>query len=254
MSKSLKSWKSTAILALSASALAAFGVATTYGKARAAATPPPQGGYTVQAGPGGTIQGKILWVGKPVRPQKISVTQDRSVCGNMKEMYPVQVANGGVENAVVWIDNITHGKAFSFPKPVLDQKGCMFVPPVVLMAPGKLEVINSDSVTHNVHIFARFNRESNHMMAPGSSPVELTLMRPETVMVSCDIHTWMKGSIVIAKNPYYALTQSGGAFQLTDVPAGTYQLKVWQQKLGTRDQQVTVQAGKTTTVTFKLGS
>jgi plastocyanin len=246
-------WKYPVWFATAASALAVVGLLATYAKAHAAALP-PQGGYTVQSVPGGTITGKLLWVGKPVRPQKLDVTVNRSACGDMKMIYPVRVEDGGVVGAVVSLDGVTHGKAFDFPKSILDQKKCMFVPDVVLMKPGKLEVLNSDSVTHNIHIYARYNRASNHMMAPGSSPVELTLMRPETVMVRCDIHPWMQGYIVIAQNPYYTLSQSGGAFTLTDVPAGTYHLKVWQPKIGTKEQSVTVQAGKTTTVTFKLGS
>lgn len=220
---------------------------------RKANAAPPQEGYTVQQVPGGTIDGKLLWVGKPEKPHRLSVTQDRSVCGNMKELYDVRVEQGGVADAVVWLDNATHGKAFDFPKPVLDQKGCMFVPPVVLMKPGQLEVLNSDQTTHNVHIIARFNRSSNNMMAPGAAPIELTLMRPEIILVRCDVHTWMQGHIVVAKNPYYAISGSGGVFKLTDVPAGTYNLKIWQNKLGTKDEQVTVQAGKTTTVAYKLG-
>ncbi len=223
-------------------------------RASRAAALSAQEGYSVQPGAGGTIQGKLLYIGKPVKPQRLAVTQDQAACGNMKIMYPVNVEQGGVAGAVVWIDNITHGKAFAFPKPVLDQKKCMFVPDVVLMKPGQLEVENSDPATHNIHIYAHFNRTSNQMMAPGSSPVELTLMRPETVMVRCDVHSWMEGYIVIAKNPYYTISGSGGAFTLTDVPPGTYQLKVWQNKLGTKEQSVTVQAGKTATVTFRLGS
>lgn len=240
-------WSATAMAALAVVCL----VAPT-GSLRAAE--PPQAGYTVQSAPGGTIQGKLLWVGKPVRPKKVDVTVNRSACGNSKIIYPIRVEDGGVTGAVVWLDNITHGKAFGFPKAILDQKKCMFVPGIVLMKPGELEVHNSDPVTHNIHIYARYNRASNHMMAPGSSPIELPLRRPETIMVRCDIHPWMQGYIVIAKNPYYALSQSGGKFTLTDVPAGTYQMKVWQPKIGTKEQSVTVQAGKTTTVTFKLGS
>ncbi len=246
----LKSWKGGALLAVAALAMVALGVGAHVAKMRAAE--PPQGGYTVQPGAGGTISGKVLYIGKPVHPQRIAVTTNRSACGSSKIFYPIEVEKGGVEGAVVWLDNVTHGKAFSYPKAVLDQKGCMFMPPIVLMGPGKLEVLNSDSVTHNVHIYARFNRESNHMMAPGSSPVELTMMRPETIKVACDIHSWMKGYIVVAKNPYYALTTDGGAFTLSDVPPGTYQIKLWQPKLGTRTEQVSVQAGKTSTVTFKV--
>lgn len=214
---------------------------------------PPQAGYTVQNSPGGTISGSLLWSGRPERPHRIAVTVNPGYCGRSMEMYDVRVEQGGVVDAVVWINNISHGKAFAFPKEVLDQKGCMFVPAVLLMKPGKLEVRNSDKITHNVHIIARYNRSSNHMMAPGAPPIELTLMRPETIQVRCDIHPWMKGYIVVAKNPYYTLSGPGGKFTLTDVPAGSYQLNVWQDKIGTKSQQVTVQAGKTSTVTFKLG-
>lgn len=220
---------------------------------RTAKALPPQAGYTVQQGSGGTITGKLLWVGKPEKAHRVAVTQDRAACGAAKETYDVRVEQGGVAGAVVWLDNATHGKAFAFPKPVLDQKGCMFVPSVVVMKPGQLEVENSDSVTHNIHIIARYNRSSNRMMAPGAAPVEVTLMRPETIQVRCDIHPWMQGYIVVAKNPYYTLSGSGGSFTLTDVPPGTYTLDAWQSKIGTKSQSVTVQAGKTATVTFKLG-
>lgn len=253
MDKTRSTWKNLAFFATAAAALAVAGVAATSLRAGSAAAP-PQAGYTVQSTAGGTIQGKLLWVGKPVKPKKLSVTQDRSACGNVKEIYPVRVENGGVAGAVVWIDNITHGKAFSFPKAVVDQKKCMFVPHVLVMKPGKVEMLNSDPVTHNIHVYAHYNRTSNHMMASGSSPIELTLRRPERVMIRCDIHPWMQGYIVVAKNPYYAISQSGGAFTLTDVPPGTYTLKIWQQKVGTKEQKVTVQAGKTATVTFKLGA
>ena len=209
-------------------------------------------GYTVQQGAGGTISGKILYSGKPVRPKKVTVTQDREVCGNMKEIYPVQVEQGGVADAVVWIDDVTHGKAFAFPAPVIDQKGCMFMPPVLLMAPGQVKVINSDKAAHNVHIYAKANRSFNQVMPPGSAPLEIPLHRPDTVIVRCDVHTWMQGYIVVAKNPYYVLSGSGGAFTLTDVPPGTYHLKVWQSALGTQEQTVTVQAGKTASANFTL--
>jgi plastocyanin len=247
-SRSERQW---AVLGVVALLLLIFGILAS--GSRNANALPPQEGYTVQQSAGGTITGKLLWAGKPPAPHRIAVTVNPSACGSMKEMYDVHVEQGGVADAVVWIDNITHGKAFDFPKPVLDQKGCMFVPPVLLMQPGQLEVENSDSVTHNVQIVARFNRSSNNMMAPGAAPIEIPLMRPESILVRCNIHPWMQGYIVVAKNPYYALSGPGGTFTLANVPAGTYTLKMWQGKLGTKDQQVTVQAGKTTTVDFKLG-
>jgi hypothetical protein len=38
------------------------------------------------------------------------------------------------------------------------------------------------------------------------------------------------------------------------VPPGKYQIKVWQETLGTQTQEATVETGKTTTVSFNLGS
>jgi hypothetical protein len=53
------------------------------------------------------------------------------------------------------------------------------------------------------------------------------------------------------QNPYYALTDNSGEFEIKDVPAGTYTLKTWDEKLKAASQQVMVEAGKTTTVEFK---
>lgn len=216
----------------------------------------PQGesvpGYTVQPGPGGTISGKILYAGPPVRPKKVTVTQDNETCGKMKEILPVQVKDGGVVDAVVWLDDVSHGKAFAFPAGALDQKGCMFMPHVVLMAPGQLKITNSDAAAHNVHLFSKSNRAFNQVMPQGSDPLSVPLFRPDTIIVRCDVHTWMQGHIIVAKNPYYALSGSGGSFTLTDVPPGTYHLKVWQETLGTQEQTVTVQAGQTASANFTL--
>ncbi len=222
------------------------------GQGSALAASPSLDGYRVQAEAGGTIRGRVLYIGKPVRPEKIIYTANLSVCGNTREVYPIRVKHGGVADAVVSIANITHGKAFDFPRPVLDQKKCMFVPSVLLMGPGRLEVENSDPIAHDVQLFARFNPESNHEMPPGGPPIELPLPHPETVTIRCNIHK-VECYVVIARNPYYALTRSGGAFTLADVPPGTYQLKVWQPELGAKVLSVTVEAGKTTTANFRLG-
>jgi len=217
---------------------------------------PPQGesvpGYTVQSGPGGTISGKILYAGPPVHPKRVNVTQDSETCGNMKEILAVQLKDGGVVDAVVWLDDVSHGKAFALPASSLDQKGCMFMPHVVLMAPGQLKITNSDAAAHNVHLFSKSNRAFNQVMPQGSDPLSVPLFRPDTVIVRCDVHTWMQGHIIVAKNPYYALSGSGGSFTLTDVPPGTYHLKVWQETLGTQEQTVTVQAGQTANANFTL--
>src|SRR5690242_12023615 len=167
--------------------------------ARSYAAPQDVPGYTVQPGAGGTISGKVLYAGKPVHAKKVTVTQDQGVCGNMKDIDPVQVQDGGVADAVVWLDDASHGKAFSFAAPVIDQKGCMFMPHVVVMAPGQLKVLNSDNAAHNVHIYSKANRGFNQVMVSGSAALEILLFRPDTAIVSCDVHNLMQGYGVCAQ-------------------------------------------------------
>ena len=49
------------------------------------------------------------------------------------------------------------------------------------------------------------------------------------------------------------MSKEDGTFEITNVPPGTYTIEVWQEKLGTQEQQVTVPPqGKTeANFTFK---
>jgi hypothetical protein len=220
-----------------------------------AAVPAPADGYAVtQVAAGGTISGKILYNGKPVRPKTFPVTQDVSVCGKSKDVYPVIVDGGGVSEAVVWLDDINSGKAYQFAAPVMDQKKCEFVPHVLVMQPGTLKMTSSDPASHNVHVFPSANREVNQVMPPQGGALEITLARPDQVKILCEIHKWMSATVIVAKNPYYVVSGSGGAYELKDVPPGKYHLKVWQESLGTQAQEVTVEAGKSAAINFNLGS
>jgi hypothetical protein len=71
------------------------------------------------------------------------------------------------------------------------------------------------------------------------------------VPLLCNVHPEMLGYVIVLQNPFCALTDTGGKFQIKNVPPGTYQLKVWNEKLEEASQQVVVTAGKPTAVEFK---
>ncbi len=205
---------------------------------------------TIEESVTGTISGQILYSGKPVPPKRFPVTFDTSICGTTKEVYPVRIEQGGIADAVVWIDDITSGKAFNFPSPLIDQKKCSFVPHVLVMKGGELKLGNTDLCLHNIHVMSFANREVNKAIPPGAAAQEITLARPDRVTVRCDVHKWMNAYVVVAKNPYYVVTGAGGNFRLEGVPAGHYHLKVWQESLGELDQEITVEAAKTKEASF----
>ena len=40
--------------------------------------------------------------------------------------------------------------------------------------------------------------------------------------------------------PYFAVTEPGGKFELKNLPAGTYTIEAWHEKLGAQTQSVTL--------------
>ena len=52
------------------------------------------------------------------------------------------------------------------------------------------------------------------------------------VMLSCDIHPWMKGRIAVFDHPYFALTRDDGTFEIKDAPAGDYLIYIQHEMVG----------------------
>jgi hypothetical protein len=57
---------------------------------------------------------------------------------------------------------------------------------------------------------------------------------------------------VATANPYFAVTDGSGSFKLTDVPAGSYTVEVWHEKLGKSTQKVAVKAKEDAKVNFEV--
>ena len=53
----------------------------------------------------------------------------------------------------------------------------------------------------------------------------------------------MSAYIVVTDHPYYAVTDLYGEYELSEVPPGTYQLKIWHESLGVQEKRIEVKAG-----------
>ena len=205
---------------------------------------------------GGTIVGEVEFDGNPPPVKKIEVTKDQEVCGKEKEAEDLIVsADKKIANAVVWIYAIEKGKKLEPTTVSLDQKGCHYVPHVLLVPAGStVKILNSDGILHNIHTYGKKNPPVNIAQPKFKKEVTTKLDQPENVDVKCDAHAWMGGIFVVQDNPYYAKTDEKGTFKLTDVPPGEYTLKVWHEKLGEKTEKVKVEAGKEAKVVFKLAA
>ena len=208
---------------------------------------------------GGVIVGTVRFEGEIPKRKRLKVSTPDKPC-HAKPIPNddlVVSKDGKIRWAVVSIKKINEGKSFPQADPenpvVLDQKGCRFRPHVALVPQGQpLRILNSDGILHNVHLYAKKNEHFNRSMPGRVKELDVTFNRAERIRVGCDVHKWMSGWIVVAKHPYYAVTGKDGAFRLENVPPGTYTLRVWHEKLGKQEREVTVSPGAAAEVEFVL--
>jgi hypothetical protein len=202
---------------------------------------------------GGTITGEVKFTGKLEVSVPLEVTKDVSFCGTQKPSEVLVVSkNGRVKNAVITIENVEKGKKISRENSHVDNKDCVFVPHVQAMSKGNyLEIINSDPILHNTHGYLNKTRTIFNLGLPfQNQKVKKRMRRPGIINLECDVgHTWMSAYIVVVDHPYFAVTDESGAFEISEIPPGKYQLKAWHEKLGTQIIEVTVtEKGKTKAV------
>jgi plastocyanin len=201
---------------------------------------------------GGTIVGEVKVSGTPPAPKTVKVNKDPEVCGAEKKIVDVAVGPGnGLGNAVVSVADAKGAKPSK--KATLDQKGCEFHPMVLVMAPGELDILNSDGVLHNIHTFSTANPAFNKAQPKFKKVMTEKLEKPEAIKVQCDAHSWMHGWILVTENPA-AETDEKGAFKIENVPPGKHKVEVWHPVLGKQTKDVEVKAGQEAKVSFELAA
>lgn len=219
--------------------------------------PPPKNVTPVDAATAGSITVQVDYSGPVPAPKEISMS-GTPACANLHP-NPVldpslQVANGRLANAVVYIKSGFGDRGFAPPttKVVIDQQGCLYSPHVAAVMVGQpLEFRNSDPEAHNVHGRPQVLDGWNFMMSRQGSTRDVYLNAPEVgIPVGCDVHPWMRAYVSVLANPYFGVTPADGTVTLRDVPPGDYVIGVWHETLGTQEKPVTLPAKGTASVQF----
>ena len=77
--------------------------------------------------------------------------------------------------------------------------------------------------------------------------------KPGRVDVFCSIHTTMNCIVLVLETPHFAATDEHGRYTLSQVPAGTYKLKAWHERLPSQTKEVTVTDDGAVKIDFTLG-
>ena len=136
---------------------------------------------------------------------------------------------------------------------VVDQKSLVFVPHVTAIPVGStVDFKNNDKVNHNIFSASAAKKFNLGTYNPGmSKPV--TFDKPGAINLLCNVHSEMSAWVIVTENQYAAVTEHDGKFTIKNVPAGTYEISAWSEKLKPQGKtMVTVSDGQTANVALKL--
>lgn len=226
-----------------------------------APAPPSSSSAAVDPATAGTITGRVVVEGTPPKAQTIRVDGDKTcatlVPGAERQTETWVVGEGGgLANVFVYVKTGLEGRSFPVPTEpvVLDQQNCWYTPRVVGVRVGQsFQVLNSDPLLHNVRAQAAVNQAFNQGQPVQGVRYSHTFSTDEVMVpIKCDVHAWMNAWVGVMTHPYFAVTGPSGAFELPNLPPGTYTVEAWHEAGGTTTGTVTVPASGAATLSLAV--
>jgi len=127
----------------------------------------------------------------------------------------------------------------------------------VVMVGSKITFINDDREVHNIFSKSLGNQFNLGAMAAGSSR-EIQLDTPGPVILRCNLHKDMMGTVFVVPNGYFAQTDANGEYKFEKVKSQEYILEFWHPQMYPEEAEKTVKSikltGKDETIDFKVAS
>ena len=222
---------------------------------------------------GATITGKVAFTGTlPHAPRRFEVRNGPEICGAERVLTKLEVHEGMVKGVVIALEGVEKGKPFSSHHDTATGRGrgefqyaggnklnlgvrlekCSFGPFTgVIMADEAVHFINHDSIKHTLHTYSLNGRKAKIMRTIHTQSLRAQgqtekvfpakkLRRAVAVGLTCDRHDFMENWLYVVKNPYYAISDELGNFEINQVPPGDYNLVAWHPVLGIKEHRVTI--------------
>ena len=214
------------------------------------------GFFAIDVARAGVITGTVTAQGK--------AGQDEAAGGryeSRKYKFVEKINYAELRDFIVFIEGkITNGApATDVTKQVvtqkeLTQKDATFTPHVLPVVIGTtVKWPNKDDILHNVFSMSEakpFDLDLYKGDPPGKA---VTFEKAGRVDVFCSIHSQMHCIVLVLENPYFASADARGRYVIQNVPAGTYQLKAWHERLPPQLKEITVPENGEVKVDFTLG-
>jgi plastocyanin len=193
---------------------------------------------------GGNITGRVHAEGKP------EAAQDAAGGGRYDShdlKFAARVNYEDMRDFVIYIDGPAGYKPDTANQMVqqvvtkkVSQKKAQFSPHVLPVVVGTtVEWPNDDDIYHNVFSYSEAQPfDLGLYKAPEVGKVKFE--KAGKVDVFCSIHADMSCVVLVLENPYFAVSNSKGEFVITNVPAGTYKLKAWHDRMPPQTRDIAV--------------
>jgi len=240
---------------------------------------------------GGSISGKVTLNGAVPAPRTFPVVlyPFGPFCKKISDGHGlihlqeyIVGADGGMQDTIVAVQAVDHGKPFPTTNYELVAVDCMFHPAEVpdseqfMVMPDKhlhhahplvsvvrnhqrMSVVNRDPIIHNGQVFQseKGNILLNFPLPASGEPRGGILNFEPGKRVSemvCGMHEFMQSWAFVVDNPYYARTKRDGLFSIDQLPPGTYKVTAWHPHFKVIEKEVTVPADGTVSLNFEFDS
>lgn len=203
----------------------------------------------------GTVIGKVTYEGTPPRYKPLDMSNEPACAKQYSTpQLPEGVVTGpgnSLQNVIVFISAGAPDEPAHSQSVILEQRGCRYIPHVLVMETNQeIRVQNDDPVAHTIHPMAKINQEWNRSQPPGTPPFVIKYDKPEFIRVKCELHPWMRGIVVVLKNPHFSVSDASGSFSLPELAPGKYTITAWHETFGELSQVVTIGGGETKGLNF----
>ncbi len=169
-----------------------------------------------------------------------------------RRVPPAPAPQSEVTNVVVYLKDAPRGAAVAPMRSSILQQNETFVPHLLAITTGStVDFPNGDPFFHDVFSLSRSGSFDLGSYPKGKSKSE-RFAKPGLIKVYCHLHSHMTASIMVFDHPYFTVPSAEGAFSIDDIPAGSYTVTAWHERIGESSQHVTIEAGRPVEVQFAL--